>query len=69
MDAIKQMASSAISPSGFSLQQAREYVSYFSRLKNCQYIHICEGAPTREMHYNQVAKALSYLVGDVISKA
>ena len=69
MDAIKQMASSAISPSGFSLQQAREYVSYFSRLKNCQYIHICEGAPTRELHYNQVAKALSYLVSDVISKA
>ena len=69
MDAIKQMGSSAISPSGFSLQQAREYVSYFSRLKNCQYIHICEGAPSRELHYNQVAKAISYLVSDVISKA
>jgi formiminoglutamase len=69
MDAIKQMGSSAMSPSGFSLQQAREYVSYFSRLKNCKYIHICEGAPTRELHYNQVAKAISYLVSDVISKA
>ena len=69
MDAIKQMGSSAISPSGFSLQQTREYVSYFSRLKNCKYIHICEGAPTRELHYNQVAKAISYLVSDVISKA
>jgi formiminoglutamase len=69
MDAIKQMGSSAISPSGFSLQQAREYVSYFSRLKNCKYIHICEGAPARELHYNQVAKAISYLVSDVISKA
>ena len=69
MDAIKQMGSSAISPSGFSLQQAREYVSYFSRLKNCKYIHICEGAPVRELHYNQVAKAISYLVSDVISKA
>ncbi|MDC1372876.1 formimidoylglutamase [Flavobacteriaceae bacterium] len=69
MDAIKQMGSSAISPSGFSLQQTREYVSYFSRLKNCKYIHICEGAPERELHYNQVAKAISYLVSDVISKA
>ena len=69
MDAIEQMGSSAISPSGFSLQQAREYVYYFSRLKNCQYIHICEGAPSRELHYNQVAKAISYLVSDVISKA
>ena len=35
MDAIEQMGSSAISPSGFSLQQAREYVYYFSKLKNC----------------------------------
>jgi len=69
MDAIEQMGSSAISPSGFSLQQAREYVYYFSKLKNCQYIHICEGAPSRELHYNQVAKAISYLVSDVISKA
>ena len=69
MDAIEQMGSSAISPSGFSLQQAREYVYYFSRLKNCQYIHVCEGAPSRELHYNQVAKAISYLVSDVISKA
>ena len=67
MDAIKQMGSSAISPSGFSLVQARAYLCYFSKLKNCKYIHICEGAPPHEIHYNQVAKALSYLVSDVIS--
>jgi formiminoglutamase len=69
MDAIKEMGSSAISPSGFTLEQARQYVSYFSRLKNCKYIHICEAAPKYELHHNQVAKALSYLVSDVISKA
>ena len=69
MDAIQQMGSSAISPCGFSLLQARAYVSYFSGLKNCQYIHICEGAPLHELHHNQVAKAISYLVSDVISKA
>ena len=68
MDAIKQVGSSAISPSGFTLEQARQYVSYFSRLKNCKYIHICEAAPKHELHHNQVAKALSYLVSDVISK-
>ena len=68
MDAIKEMGSSAISPSGFTLEQARQYVSYFSRLKNCKYIHICEAAPKHELHHNQVAKALSYLVSDIISK-
>ena len=68
MDAIKQMGSSAMSPCGFSLLQARAYVRYFSGLKNCQYIHICEGAPEHELHYNQVAKAISYLVSDVISQ-
>jgi formiminoglutamase len=69
MDAIRAMGSSALSPSGFTLEEARQYLSYFSKLKNCQYIHICEAAPKHELHHNQVAKALSYLVSDVISKA
>jgi formiminoglutamase len=68
MDAIKEMGSSAISPSGFTLEEARQYLFYFSRLKNCQYIHICEAAPKHEVHHNQVAKALSYLVSDVIAR-
>ena len=67
MDVIAAMGSSAISPSGFTIEQARQYVSYFSRLKNCKYIHICEGAPKHELHHNQVAKALSYLVSDMIA--
>jgi formiminoglutamase len=66
MDAILAMGSSAISPNGFSVLQARQFVRYFSKLKNCQYIHICEAAPKHELHHNQVAKTLAYLVSDVL---
>ncbi len=66
LDAIKMMGSSAISPSGFSVNKARQFVSYFSKNKNAIYLHICEGSPTAEVFPNQVGKAISYLVSDCI---
>ena len=67
MDAIELMGSSAITPSGFSLTEARRFISHFSKHENMCYIHICEGAPTTGIYPNQVGKAISYLVSDVMA--
>jgi formiminoglutamase len=67
MDAIEMMGSSAISPSGFTLSEARKFVSYFSKNANARYLHICEGSPSAGLFPNQVGKAIAYLVSDIIS--
>lgn len=67
LDAIELMGSSAISPSGFTLTEARKFVSYFSKNNNAKYLHICEGAPSAGLFHNQVGKAIAYLVSDIIS--
>lgn len=67
MDAIEMMGSSAISPSGFTLSEARKFVSYFSKNANARYLHICEGSPSAGLFPNQVGKAIAYLVSDTIS--
>lgn len=66
MDAIEMMGSSAITPSGFSLTEARKFISHFSKHKNASYIHICEGLPSGGIFPNQVGKAIAYLVSDSI---
>jgi formiminoglutamase len=66
MDAIEMMGSSAISPSGFSLNEARQFVAYFSKNSNVRYLHICEGSPMAGIFPNQVGKAIGYLVSDVL---
>lgn len=66
MDAIEMMGSSAITPSGFSLTEARKFISYFSKNKNASYLHICEGSPSAGIFKNQVGKAIAYLVSDSI---
>lgn len=68
MDAIEMMGSSAISPSGFSVTEARNFVAHFSKMENAKYLHICEGAPLLGMFPNQVGKAIAYLVSDAVSE-
>jgi len=67
MDAIEMMGSSAITPSGFTLTEARQFVSHLSKNKNARYLHICEGSPDAGVFANQVSKAIAYLVSDCIS--
>lgn len=67
MDAIEMMGSSAISPSGFSITQARIFVDYFSKLQHAKYLHICEGAPSMGIFSNHVGKAIAYLISDAIA--
>ncbi|MEM0517297.1 formimidoylglutamase [Aequorivita flava] len=67
MDAIEMMGSSAITPSGFTLTEARKFIHYFSKNKNARYLHICEGSPTAAIFPNQVGKAIGYLVSDIVA--
>lgn len=69
LDAVANMGSSAMTPSGFNLEKCRRFLQYFSAKKTCTYIHICEGAPNRELFPGQVGKAIAYLVSDVISSS
>ncbi|PVW16375.1 formimidoylglutamase [Marixanthomonas spongiae] len=67
LDAIEHMGSSAMTPSGFTLTEARKFIRYFSEKENCKYIHICEGAPSFSANPNQLGKAISYLISDCIA--
>ncbi len=66
LDSIAYMPSSAISPSGVTLEQARKYVRLFSSNKNCSYLHLPEAAPMNESEALIVGKALAFLVSDFI---
>ncbi|WBX75126.1 formimidoylglutamase [Tenacibaculum ovolyticum] len=69
LDCIQNFPSSAMTPSGFTSQQTREFVYYFAKNINASYIHICEGAPSvvqEPTAINQVGKFISYLISDFI---
>jgi formiminoglutamase len=52
--------------SGFSVQQAREYIHFFGKSKNAAYLHICEGAPDLDQTNNNhlTGKLVAYLITD-----
>lgn len=65
LDAIQSVPSSAKTPSGFSVNESRRFVSFFSNNRNVAYLHLCEAAPhpgTDEE--KQTGKLLAYLVID-----
>lgn len=68
LDAIENTLSSAMSPAGISVLQARQYL--YLTAQNCQisYLHIAEGATILENGLSnfQPAKLVSYLVSDFI---
>jgi formiminoglutamase len=66
MDAIIGMPSSAFTPSGFSLEDARRYVVKCAKSKKAAYLHLPEAAPKNEREEAIVGKALAYLVSDFI---
>lgn len=65
VDSIANFSSSAQTPSGFNLEVMRYFLGQLARKTKCGYLHICEAAPTKK-NYQQVGKALSYLVTDFI---
>lgn len=68
LDAIPNIASSAMTLSGFSVEELRQFVSYFGKNKNASYLHICEGAPDLDVDKNNhlIGKLIGYLVTDFI---
>ena len=64
-DAIENIPSSAMTPSGFSVNKTRRFLHFFSKHENASYLHICEAAPTKKTA-NQVGKLITYLITDFI---
>lgn len=64
-DAIKNVPSSAMTPSGFSVKKTRQFVDYFGKHENATYLHICEAAPTKKSA-TKVGKLITYLITDFI---
>jgi formiminoglutamase len=68
LDAIPNIASSAMTISGFSIEELRQFVSFFGEHKNATYLHICEGAPDLDQSPNNhlIGKLIGYLITDFI---
>lgn len=66
LDAISYMPSSAYSPSGMSIEEARTYILKMAKSKNVQYLHLPEAAPVGEKEETIAGKTLAYLVSDFI---
>jgi formiminoglutamase len=65
MDSIAYMPSSALSPSGWTLDQVRKFTHLFVKTqKQIAYLNLTEAAPITETDILIVGKALSYLVRD-----
>ena len=68
LDSIQNIPSSALTPSGFSVNQVRQMVSHFSKNKNILYLHLCEAAPMQNsIQERTVGKLISYLITDFIN--
>jgi formiminoglutamase len=67
MDAIAMMPSSALSPSGWSLDQIRTLLIKMQQIHpQIAYLHLTEAAPNSNQEEIVVGKALSYLVRDFL---
>lgn len=64
-DAIENVSSSAMTPSGFSVTKTRQFVDFFGKQKNACYLHICEAIATPE-NESQIGKLITYLITDFI---
>lgn len=68
LDALPNIASSAMTLSGFSVEELRQFIYFFGKNKNARYLHICEGAPElgEEKNNHLIGKLIGYLVTDFI---
>ena len=65
LDAIENVSSSAMSPSGFSVLDARKFTYKLAQSDKASYLHICEGsASLGVMPQAQLGKLITYLVTD-----
>lgn len=68
LDAIPNIASSAMTCSGFSVEELRQFIYFFGKNNNAAYLHICEGAPSLDNDKNNhlIGKLIGYLITDFI---
>lgn len=68
LDSIPNIACSAMTLSGFSVEELRRFVSFFAKYRNATYLHICEGAPDlgEDKNNHLIGKLIGYLVTDFI---
>jgi len=68
LDCIANVASSAITPTGFTPDEVRSMVYQFGKANNAAYLHICEGAPSLDYEKNihLTGKLIAYLITDFI---
>ncbi len=68
LDALPNVASSAMTLSGFSVEEVRHFIHYFGKSPNVAYLHICEGAPDLAESKNShlIGKLIAYLVTDFV---
>jgi formiminoglutamase len=66
LDAVPNIPSSAMTLSGFSVEELRQFIYRFGKQEKATYIHICEGAPSLDNEKNDhlVGKLISYLITD-----
>ncbi len=64
-DAVKNIPSSAMTPSGYSSEEARQFVNFVANHRKATYLSICEAAPTPESD-KAVGKFITYLITDFI---
>ncbi|GHA37580.1 arginase [Salinimicrobium marinum] len=62
-DSIANLPSSAISPSGFTVDEVRNFIAIVAKNKNCTYLHLCEAIATEDF---PTGKTLSYLITDFL---
>ena len=67
-DAVSLIPASALTPSGFSVNQARKYINTAAYNKNAMYLHICEASVSQDNPENNliVGKFIAYLITDFI---
>lgn len=68
LDSLPNIASSAMTLSGFSVEEVRQFIHHFGKHKNARYLHICEGAPELgdEKNNHLIGKLIGYLVTDFL---
>jgi formiminoglutamase len=68
LGSIPNVPSNTMTLTGFSVEELRRFISFFAKLKNAQYLHICEGAPDlgEEKNNHLIGKLIAHLVTDFI---
>ncbi len=66
LDAVENVASSAQTPSGISVTDARKFAHTAANSSNAAYLHLCEASPSLSQQPDQIGKLLAYLATDFI---